>query len=170
MKTINIEEDIHSHLLKNTVEFGESPSSVLRRLLGFEDSKKFAEEVQLGKNLVGTDAPSEIEIHLKSLEFRYSKGAVGRFLSILGLVYKKHASVFQKVENIKGRGRLYFSRNVQVLNEAGRNVNPKQIPGSPYWVITTTPTDLKREIITVVMKTFDYSGADIRAVSTAIAG
>ena len=71
--------------------------------------------------------------------------------------------------NIKGRGRLYFAKDAQTLEENGKSVNPKQIPGTPYWVITTTSTPLKQEILGLVMKDLGCPARDIKTATTAIA-
>lgn len=170
MKRIELEDDLYTYLLQNMKEFGESPSSVLRRLLGInqidQKNRSIGTPPKPGLDQAGK---SELEIHLSSIEFQYSRGVVGKFLSVLGIIYQSHADDFHQVESIKGRGRLYFSRDVTALTQAGSNVNPKQIPNSPYWVITTTPTDLKQEILTSVMRVFNYPGADIRTAVAAIA-
>lgn len=142
MKTIEIDDEVYSALLKNVQDFGDTPNSILRRMVGLQGTPK------------GGSAPRPglpIESLLNSAEFRFSKGAVGRFLTILSWLYKQHSNRFSIVEGIRGRGRLYFSKSEKELEEAGRNVNAKQIPESPYWVITTTPTILKQEMLEAVM-------------------
>jgi negative modulator of initiation of replication len=106
---------------------------------------------------------------LASADFTYARGVVGRFLVVLSWLHDRHTKDFVRVENIQGRGRLYFARDAETLNSSGRSVNPKQIPGTSYWVITTTPTDLKQEILERVMKLLGYGLADIRAATEAIA-
>ena len=160
LKTIDIESDIYSHLLQNTSEFGETPSSVLRRLLGLTSTSSV---------IPPSHEKSELLKLLASTEFVYAKGVVGRFLVVLRWLHHRDPEGFAKVENIKGRGRLYFAKDARTLHAAGRSVNPKQIPGAPYWVITTTPTDLKQEILERVMREPGYSLADIKAATQAIA-
>lgn len=83
-------------------------------------------------------------------------------------LYKNNGGAFSVVEDIRGRGRMYFSKSVEKLERSGRSVNPKKIPGSPYWVITTTPTDLKQDMLGQVIKLLDYEMATIQLARRAI--
>ena len=161
MKTIEIDSDIYVHILQNTSEIGESASSILRRLLGLGAAS--------GPGSSGSPQESELAKLLRSTEFVYAKGVVGRFLVVLRWLHAKNPTDFAKVEEIKGRGRLYFSREEKTLEESGRNVNPKQIPGTPYWVITTSPTNLKQEMLERAMLVLGYGVADIKSATEAIA-
>ena len=142
VKTIEIDDEVFGALLKSVNDFGETPNSVLRRVLGVSG--------------VSGSAPPKgrlpIEDFFASTEFRFAQGVVGRFLAVLSWLYRQKKDQFSVVEGIRGRGRLYFSKSADELERAGRSVNPKKIPESPYWVITTTPTDLKQEILSDVMK------------------
>ena len=162
MKTIEVDEDVYDYILHSAQFLEETGSSILRRLLNIKprDEKTGA---------VHDETRTDIETHLASTNFRYTRGVVGKFLSVLGFIYGRHPKDFGNVENIKGRGRLYFARDKDTLNQAGQSVNPKQIPGSPYWVISTTPTILKQEILEKVMKMFNYSSSEIRKVVLAVA-
>lgn len=142
MKTIEIDDEVYLGLLKHVQDFGDTPNSILRRMLALQGTTK---EASVPRPIL------PIESLLNSAEFRFAKGAVGRFLTILSWLYKQHTGRFPLVEGIRGRGRLYFSKSEKELQAAGRNVNAKQIPGSPYWVITTTPTILKQEMLDGVM-------------------
>jgi len=161
MKTIDIDDDIHAHLVANVADFGETPSSVLRRLLKLNGAA----------GQITPAAPkekTELQKLLESSEFTYAKGVVGRFLVLLRWLHDADPSAFAKVLNIKGRGRLYFANDAQTLEENGKSVNPKQIPGTPYWVITTTSTPLKQEILSLVMKELGRPATEIKTATTAI--
>src|SRR5205809_96630 len=134
MKSIEISDDIYTHLLQNVLDFGEQPDGVLRRLL----------KLPHGGTSPGGTAPlvtaaekSAIQKVLESTEFTYAKGVVGKFLVLLRSVHDTHKVAFDKVLHIKGRGRLYFAKDAITLEKSGTHVNPKQIPGTAYWVITT---------------------------------
>jgi negative modulator of initiation of replication len=160
MKMIAVEPDVCEYVLNEVAMSGESPTDFLRRRLGIR-SKPGAPSI--------TATSSLLDDVFKSPEFRHAKGVVGRFLVLLGWLYRNHQKDFAKVENIKGRGRLYFARSERELHEAGRSVNPKQIPGSPFWVITTSPTDLKQDMIGSVMKILGYSQPEILRARSEIA-
>lgn len=155
VRTIEIDEEVFGILLKSVADFGDTPNAVLRRLLGINDPGAASE----------TAPRLPIEDFISSTEFRFAKGAVGRFLAILSWLFRQHSDSFSVVERIRGRGRLYFSKSADELERSGRSVQPKQIPGSPYWVITTTPTDLKQEMLSAVMKALGY---DARSTQLAV--
>ena len=162
MKTITIAPDVYDHLIEKVATSDRSLSDVLREALGIVGRSHFT------SNGAG-EGKSTLDDVLNSPEFRHAKGVVGRFLVLLGWLYKKHKADFDKVETIKGRGRLYFGKSARALEEAGRSVNPKQIPGSPFWVITTSPTDLKQQMIRAAMFAFGYGATEIARAERAIA-
>lgn len=159
MKTIEIDDEVFGALLKNVSDFGETPNSVLRRILGVTGvSENAAPKSRL-----------PIEDFFASTEFRFARGVVGRFLAVLSWLYRQKKDQFSVVEGIRGRGRLYFSKSADELERSGRSVNPKKIPESPYLVITTTPTDLKQEILSEVMKALGCDSDSIRIAVKTIA-
>jgi negative modulator of initiation of replication len=163
MKTINVASDVYDYLLEQVATADRSISDLLREKLGISATPKSSPRPS-------AEPKSELDQLFNSTEFRYAKGVVGRFLVLLAWLYRKHKADFDKVETIKGRGRLYFAKSARALHEAGRSVNPKQIPGSPFWVITTSPTDLKQQMIRAVMFAFGYRTNDISRAESAIAG
>jgi negative modulator of initiation of replication len=159
VKTIEIDDEVYEALLGRVCDFGDTPNLVLRRELNIHGSEK----------TLPVAGASPLQEFLNSKDFKIAKGAVGRFLAILSWVYKNDADAFSVVEEIRGRGRIYFSKSVDELEKSGRSVNPKKIPGSPYWVITTTPTNLKQDILDQVMKEIGYELATIQLAKRVIA-
>jgi len=103
--------------------------------------------------------------YLNKEELAMQRGAVGRFLLILGALHRVHANKFSVVSEIRGRDRLYFSDNLNELTESGSSTKPFQIPESPYWVVTNSNTTRKKMILTKVAIALGYSeeeSADIR--------
>ncbi len=162
MKTINVASDVYDYLLAQVAAADRSISDLLREKLGIPTTPKSSPRPS-------TEPKSELDELFNSTEFRYAKGVVGRFLVLLAWLYRRHKGDFDKVETIKGRGRLYFAKSERALHEAGRSVNPKPIPGSPFWVITTSPTDLKQQMIRAVMFAFGYKQNDVGRAESAIA-
>lgn len=159
MKTIEIDNDVYEALLGKVRDFGDTPNLVLRRELNMNGSGTPAAAI----------SQTPMQEFLNSTELRFAKGAVGRFLAVLSWLHKKDTGAFAVVEEIRGRGRIYFSKSIQELEQSGRSVNPKKIPDSPYWVITTTPTDLKQQILGNVMKALGCDLASIQLAKKAIA-
>lgn len=81
---------------------------------------------------------------LSSSEFQAESKVVNRFLMILTALYRANPEGFaQATESLQGRTRVYFARDEAVLLQAGTHTKPKQIPETPYWVITNTNTQRK---------------------------
>ncbi|WP_418883960.1 replication initiation regulator SeqA [Bisgaardia hudsonensis] len=76
---------------------------------------------------------------LASDSFLQETKAVVRFLDILRILYRTNPESFAvATESLQGRTRLYFSRDEGSLLVSGSHTKPKQIPDTPYWVITNT--------------------------------
>ena len=75
------------------------------------------------------------------------KGAVGRFVYLLDCLYRQHPTGFDKVLEIRGRDRLYFSTSKDALLKASKTANPKQIGASPFWVSANNNTRKKQAIL-----------------------
>jgi negative modulator of initiation of replication len=156
MKSIAIETDVYDYLLQKVAESGQSVSTLIRNHFGIITSKTL------------TTDPSELDGLFESPDFRYAKGVVGRFLVLLAWLHSRHKSNFELVEKIRGRGRLYFAKDRSILEQTGRSVNPKQIPNSTFWVITTSPTQLKQDMLADAMKLLGYSATDVERARTAL--
>ena len=77
-------------------------------------------------------------------ELAMQRGAVGRFLLILAALYRAHPKKFNIVTNIapkvsaRKNKRLYFALSEEILTASGSSTKPKQVPQSPFWVITNS--------------------------------
>ncbi|TWU98024.1 replication initiation regulator SeqA, partial [Haemophilus influenzae] len=79
----------------------------------------------------------KVQTLLNSTEFQEESKAVVRFLAILRVLYRTNPESFaQATESLQGRTRVYFARDEATLLMAGNHTKPKQIPDTPYWVIT----------------------------------
>ncbi|MGC7589725.1 replication initiation negative regulator SeqA [Bisgaard Taxon 46] len=87
---------------------------------------------------------SKVKALLDSDEFQQETKAVVRFLNILRVLYRTNPESFaQATESLQGRTRVYFARDEGTLLMAGNHTKPKQIPDTPYWVITNTNSGRK---------------------------
>ena len=105
MKVGEVDGDVSEVLLGKVCNFGDSPNLILRREFGIDGPEKNSPVVK----------ETPFQGFLDSTEFQFSKGAVGRFLAALSWLYKHHSDDFSVIEEIKGRGRIYFSRSVEEL-------------------------------------------------------
>ncbi|MGV6988746.1 replication initiation negative regulator SeqA [Testudinibacter sp. P80/BLE/0925] len=81
---------------------------------------------------------------LQSDDFQQESKGVVRFLMILTALYRANPESFaQAAESLQGRTRIYFARDEATLLQAGNHTKPRQIPESPYWVITNTNSQRK---------------------------
>lgn len=102
--------------------------------------------------------------YINKEELAVQRGAVGRFLLILGALYRVHSSEFSSVCDIRGRDRLYFANNEAILNASGSSTKPRQIPDSPYWVITNSNTTRKKMMLTEVAIALGYSADEAEEI------
>ena len=81
---------------------------------------------------------------LQSEAFQQESKGVVRFLMILTALYRAHPESFaQATESLQGRTRIYFARDEATLLQSGNHTKPKQIPETPYLVITNTNSQRK---------------------------
>lgn len=168
MKTIQIEDDIYSHILRNTTFIGEDASSILRRLLRISQPNARRAATASEPSEPAGDTPSRIDDCLTSPQVRAERNAVGRFMAILSWLYQHHRDEFDKTRMIEGRRRRYFGRSEIELEESGSSVNAQQIPNSPYWVVTNNDTLKKTRMLGDVLRILGYGTVDIRKVAYAL--
>ena len=100
-------------------------------------------------------------------ELAMQRGAVGRFLLILAALYRAHPKQFSVVSNIgpkvsaRKTKRLYFATSEELLSASGSSTKPKQVPQSPYWVITNSNTTRKKMMLTEAATLLGYNEADV---------
>lgn len=150
MKKIEIDEELHTYLLSETQEFGESASTILRRLLGFGESS-----VATASN----DELLETFTFLKDWESYRHLTQTKKFLHVLSWAYRENLSKFDKVLLISGSKREYFALDEKTLKETGSSTNPRPIPKSPYWVVTNNSTAKKMEILSEVFRLLGYDSS-----------
>jgi negative modulator of initiation of replication len=97
-------------------------------------------------------------------ELAMQRGAVGRFLLILAALYRAHPEQFNVVTEISGRDRLYFANSENKLAESGSSTKPRQIPESPFWVITNSNTTRKKMMLTKASISLGYSDSDVEKI------
>lgn len=155
MPTIEIDQDIHDYLLKHVKNFGETASDVLRRELGLNSNNNSIE--------AKTNSNHELAEILESSKVKHARGVVGKFLEILSAIYLQNNKEFDTVLAIQGRDRIYFAKSKKEIEASGNSTQPKQIPATPYWVMTNSPTPQKKEMLRGVLKALGYSQEAIRA-------
>ncbi|MFD1805951.1 replication initiation negative regulator SeqA [Pasteurella oralis] len=104
---------------------------------------------------------------LNSADFQQETKAVVRFLNILRVLYRTNPESFaQATESLQGRTRVYFARDEGTLLMAGNHTKPKQIPDTPYWVITNTNSGRKMLMLEGAMQSMHLPTDLIEEVRT----
>ena len=152
MKTIQVEDDVYEFIVRHTLEIGESASSILRRLFGMSKGTRTNAAAAVTASPV-----HELSAVLAEPIFTRSSTAVSRMLRILEEVHKQRSTEFAKVLKIGGRKRTYFARSESEILNSGQSTQPQEIDGTGYWVMTNSPTAMKREMIRSVLGALGYS-------------
>ena len=174
MKSIEIDEELYQYIAGNTQYIGESASSILRRLLALDneatekdvESSSVEPEPEVVEEAATIDTAEHHNVfdHINKEELMMQRGAVGRFLLILKALYRVHPKEFSKVCDIRGRDRLYFATSESDLAKSGSSTKPRQIPESPYWVITNSNTTRKKMMLTEVAISLGYEEEDAQKI------
>ena len=168
MKTIEIQDNVYDHVLRNTSYIGEDASSILCRLLGLTNSSRGGSALTKNPMSMAIGAASRIDECLSSPRVLAERDAIGRFLAILSWLYQKHLKDFEKILMIEGRKRKYFGRSETELDESGNSVMPQKIPDSPYWVTTNNDTPKKARMLGDVLQVLGYGQDDVGKVERAL--
>ena len=170
MKTIEIDDELYHYIASRTQAIGESASDILRRLLRLPASPQPFVLVQ--ENMINElkdlaqlppkkkSSPSIQDKVVKRLEFVLASGlfnnetkGVNRFLMLLSAMYAAHPEGFaQATEHVQGSERVYFARDEATILATGSGAKAKQIPDSPFWVITNNNTERKGIILCALME------------------
>lgn len=181
MKTIEVDEDLYRYIASQTQDIGESASDILRRLLQVDAPAKKAAtpsapvqkpEVAptwLRESTVNTlDSTKVMRELLISDELASSTKAIDRFLLILSTLYRLSPQSFAQATEVKGRKRVYFADNQETLLAHGKTTKPREIPNTPFWVITNNNTSRKRQMVEQVMAHMAFPQELIDKVTNAI--
>jgi len=179
MKNIEIDEELYQYIASNTQYIGESASSILRRLIKLPTDNSAEVEVSAKAEPVLVEKPAEDVVekqapvvdvngsvfnYINKEELAMQRGAVGRFLLILAALHRVHGQTFSTVCQIRGRDRLYFAASEAELSASGSSTKPRQIPESPFWVITNSNTTRKKMMLTEVGRALGYDEQDVEDI------
>lgn len=172
MKTIEVDDELYHYIASRTQSIGESASDILRRLLRLPASPQpfvLVQENMINelKDLAKLPKKKQNLNHqeklIKKIEFVLASGSfinetkgVNRFLQLLSALYTAYPEGFaQATENVQGSERIYFARDEQTILASGSSVKAKQIPESPFWVVTNNNTERKGIILCALMESLE---------------
>ena len=168
MKTIELDDDLYFFIASQTRHIGESASDILRRLL--EQPVKAGTTVPAAPVVQPQSLADAmgLEALLDSDELQKEEKSINRFMLVLSTLYRDNPDSFTQATEIKGRKRVYFSRDPEALRASGSTTKPKQVPDTPFWVITNTNTSRKQNMVAQLMASMGYGEEVIAQVCGAI--
>lgn len=170
MRTIEIDDETYGFLLGQARASGETLLVVLRRLLSLEKPEPVKASNARASSPAAPTIPTvhngngKVGAFLNSPTYLVRGSAVEKFLSILSWLHSENRDKFEKVLLLNGRKRRYFAKTSTELDASGNSVMPKPVPNSPFWVITNSPTQLKKQMVEDVMRMLGYDSLSTRAV------
>ena len=182
MKSIQIEDDLYHFIASQTQDIGESASDILRRLVMPESVLKTeqvnnVDETQTihseDKNTTQTEdlvcQASAVFSELEGQQLQAIPKMVERWLLVLSIIHKHNTQQFNKVLGMSGRNRTYFAIDKDTLLATGSSTNPKNVPGSDYWVITNNNTAKKINMLKEVAEQVGFTSPEIEQLVTIFA-
>jgi len=169
MKTIELDDDLYFYIASQTRHIGESASDILRRLLEQPAHERVpvAEPVAVVQpSAVATQ--QGLQTLLDSGELQKEEKSINRFMQVLSTLYRDDPVGFTQATEIKGRKRVYFSRDPEALRASGSTTKPKPVPETPFWVISNTNTSRKQNMVAQLMASMGYDEEMIAQVCSAI--
>lgn len=88
-----------------------------------------------------------------------NRNVVGLFLDVLSFAYRQDPTAFGTLDGRSGRTRIYLAKDRAALESSGESVNAKQVPNSPFWVVTNNSTPMKKTFLRQVLHSLGYSSA-----------
>ncbi|MEN9534710.1 MAG: hypothetical protein RIQ83_3934 [Pseudomonadota bacterium] len=169
MKTIELDDDLYFYIASQTRHIGESASDILRRLLEHPTHIEvpLAEPAAVAQPRVVAGAMG-LQALLDSGELQKEERSINRFMLVLSTLYRDDPVGFTQGTEIKGRKRVYFSRDPEALRASGSTTKPKPVPETPFWVITNTNTSRKQNMVAQLMASMGYDEEVIAQVCSAI--
>jgi negative modulator of initiation of replication len=181
MKSIQIEDDLYHFIASQTQDIGESASDILRRLVMPESLLNSRPEISIveAKSLYAEDhdvddaqiagpscQASAVFSELEGQQLQAIPKIVERWLLVLSIIHKHHPQQFNKVLGMSGRNRTYFATDKDTLLATGSSTNPKNVPGSDYWVITNNNTLKKINMLKQVAEQVGFNLSEIQQLIT----
>jgi negative modulator of initiation of replication len=176
MKSIQIEDDLYHFIASQTQDIGESASDILRRLVMPDLLPNTEQYISIEKttlvnsveSAVGNTQSTEqtcqasaVFSELEGQQLQAIPKIVERWLLVLSIIHKHHTQQFIKVLGMSGRNRTYFATTKETLLATGSSTNPKNVPGSDYWVITNNNTVKKMNMLKEVAEQVGFSVSEI---------
>jgi negative regulator of replication initiation len=143
-----------------------------------ESYSEFSENVSLLLNKTTKDKLEEVKTQRKTkrkikeyigrkpkfIKFQKNTFEVKTWREVLQMIAKQihdETDDFSKVLNMKGRKRVYFSKNCRDKEHGGELIAPYKIPGTPYCFESNINANQIMKIINNLLKMFGYKESDL---------
>jgi negative modulator of initiation of replication len=163
MNQIAIDDETYKYLTLGRAMDGRDWAPFLRGMFDFCVRKDFF--------VLASSPPTAPPIHspkdkalmdfVMSPAYLANRNVVGLFLDILSFTYKHDPTAFEALDGRSGRTRIYLAKDRPTLESSGESVNAKQIPNSPFWVVTNNSTPMKKTLLGQVLRSLGYHSAAI---------
>ncbi|MES2658220.1 MAG: hypothetical protein V4689_06355 [Verrucomicrobiota bacterium] len=157
MKVIEVSDETFEALKARVRDFGETPESVIRRLLAVdhESSLKCPSEVSL-------DESTALRELMSSNRFQHLNGR-DRYFEILKFLHKEKPEEFaRKLPGLKFGKRIQIAMDAETIEKSGKSTFPVKIQDTPYWALSNLSNRSKRDVIFSAMRMLGYDDALIR--------
>lgn len=111
----------------------------------------------------------ELALALDDPALTQRHSTVDRMLYVLSVAHRLKPDVFEKILLIQGRGRRYFAKSAAEILRSGKSTQPRNIPGTEYWVMTNSQTSQKQEVLERALRLLGFSRGVVKAAVAAIA-
>jgi len=108
----------------------------------------------------------DFEVAIEHDDFKVLRATSDKLAYLLAVAYAERGEGFDAVLALGGEKRRYFGVAKTDIMNSGAGLRQKQIPGSPYWLMTKTSNHLKKKILCDVLGLLGYSK---KAISVAVA-
>ncbi len=173
VQNIHVEDDVYQFLVSQRHGF-ETESETLRRELGIprNNTGRTLSSQPTAEKPEAPDASNTehkaIRDFLQTSEFLVESSVAGRYLAILGWLYRRDPKKFEALLQLSGRLRRYFGRSAHDLEERGSGVKPQPIRHSPFWADTNNDTMRKRKMLATAMRVLRCGDGTIREALSAL--
>jgi negative modulator of initiation of replication len=171
MKKIEIDDDLYNYIASQTQHIGESASDILRRLvlpasmenkpINDGSTQSAVNDDFVPSNQEFSCDPDAVFKELEGQQLITIPKMVERWLLVLSVLHKHNPVAFAKVLGMSGRNRTYFAKDKDTLLGTGSSTNPKNVPGSEYWVITNNNTVKKINMLKEVAAVIGFNNQSI---------
>lgn len=164
MNQIAIDDETYNYLNLGRAIYGRDWSPFLRGMLDFCARKDFftpTSSPPTAAPCMHSSKDKALVDFVTSPAYLSNRNVVGLFLAILSFAYKQDPVGFGTLDGRGGRTRIYLAKDRSTLEASGESVNAKQIPESPFWVVTNNSTLMKKTLLGQVLHSLGYHSAAI---------